>query len=115
MTKWMKIAELAEKHGVENLRVFYPATERQSFMGLSFSCSSDPKTVVEGRLVEGDLYKVVDDYKVRVQPLDPFYGSEEYYSQDFESLADKFPHEFYIMVGEEKIKLGWVEEEEQAA
>lgn len=113
-TKWSSLAEVAEEHGVENIRVFYLATERQSFMGMSFSCSSDPRYTVEGRFVESELYRVADNYKVRVQPLDETYGGEEYYSHDFESLSGKFPDEFYVMVGDVRIPLGFVEVQEAA-
>lgn len=106
MSKRIKLSDLAVEHGVENLRIFFPARPLQGFMGLGFTSSSDPQVVVEGRAVERDNRIVSNDYKFIVKPVDETYAHEEFYNGDFESLSERAPDRFYVMVADRKIILG---------
>lgn len=117
VTKYVELAEVAKEHGVENLRFFFPARPMQRIMGIGFTSSDDKCEVVEGRADETPFQRriIEDNYKIVLQPLDKSLAYEEFYISDFESLSHQCPDDFYVMVGEEKIKLHFVEVEEAVA
>ena len=56
-----------------------------NLFGIGMKSSNDPQTWVEAKIVE-DRYKVDEGYKVTLEALDPYYGRENYYQEDFISL-----------------------------
>lgn len=99
------ITDIAKKHGVENVRVFYFSTVPLRVFGATPNKHS---AVVEGRIAQGLPNRdVLDDYKFVVNPLDTDYSTMEFYNADFESLSQNDPERYYVMIGEEKIVLGF--------
>lgn len=116
MIKKVKLADLAAEHGVEKLRIFFPARLRDGFFGMVVISEHNPAVVVEGRVLETARPNrmVANDYKFIANPLDDAYAYEDYYNADFESLSQEQPDRFYVMVGEEKFVLGFPKTEKAA-
>lgn len=118
MTKYVKLADVAKEHGVENIRVFFVTSKlnRMPIIGIGFTSSSDEEVVVEGR-IRADASNRVNrdvrnDYKFIVDPIDGDYAYQEYYNADFESMSQRVPDSWYIMIGEERVPLRFVETKE---
>lgn len=110
--KHVSLESVAKEHGVENLRVFFVTSVLNTIPGLpmAFTSSSDAQVVVEGRIRQGVPNRdVLGGYKFIVQPLDESYAYQEYYNDDFESMSHQCPDSWYIMVGEERVPLHFVE------
>lgn len=110
--KYVSLADVAKEHGVENIRVFFVTRvlNRVDILGIGFTSSSDKEVVVEGRIRVGQFNRdVTEGYKFIADPLDNHYASEEFYNMDFESLSYECPDKWYIMVGEQRIPLRFVE------
>jgi hypothetical protein len=114
--KKVKLVDLAAEHGVENLRIFFPARRRDGFLGMVVISESNPAVVVEGRVLQTARPNrmVADDYKFIANPLDEAYAYEDYYNADFEGLSQQYPDRFYVMVGDEKFVLGFPRTEKAA-
>lgn len=56
---------------------------------LSWTCSSDREKWVECEIIE-DRYKVEDNYKVTLNPIEPGYAPESFYQMDFAGLLGDF-------------------------
>jgi hypothetical protein len=107
--KKIKLSTLAAEHGVENLRVFFPARRREGFFGLVVVDESNPAIVQEGRIVEDERAnrQVEHDYRVIMEPLDKDFAHEDFYTHDFESNSQRMPDHYYVMVGDVKYVLGF--------
>lgn len=111
-TKYVSLADVVKEHGVENVRVFFVTSvlNRIGNFGIGFTSSSDKEEVVEGRIRVGQYNRnVTEGYKFVVDPLDSRYAPEEFYNMDFESMSSRKPDRWYIMVGEQRIPLRFVE------
>jgi hypothetical protein len=107
MAQRIKIADLAKEFGVENLRIFFPASKRDGYLGLVIVDASNPTQVVEGRAHERPHREVARDFKFIAEPLDKTFAHEDFYNGDFESLSETYPDSYYVMVGEQKYVLGF--------
>lgn len=110
MSKYVSLVDVVKEHGVENIRVFFVTSKLNHAFGLvAFTSSSDDQTVVEGRIEVGGRYDVLNGYKFRAIPLEEGMSYEDFYNSDFESMSHKVPDSWYIMVGENRIPLHFVD------
>jgi hypothetical protein len=107
MTTRIKIADLAKEFGADNLRIFFPARKRDSFLGMVTVDTNNPPQVVESRAYETAHREVARDYKFIAEPIDRSFAHEGFYNGDFESLSETSPECYYVMVGEQKYVLGF--------
>src|SRR5665213_849837 len=87
--------------GVENVRFFIPCSPLHSLHGfglpLGMTSSDDPMIEQECRIDER-LYKVKDDYKITLVPLNEGYASVNFYFMDLRSLMREQPEKFRMVV-----------------
>lgn len=95
----LDISELAKLHGADRLRFFVPTTKlRTMFFGLLHYTDSSDEQVIQECVVDESGYnrKVVDGYKIVLQPLDDSYAAQEFYQMDLESLMHSDPERFRV-------------------
>jgi hypothetical protein len=103
---YVRVAELAQQFGAENLRFFFPAFRRDPDLGMVVIDKDAERTVVEARAVERDGRMVNRGYRFIAEPLDQSFAREDFYHGDFESLASAMPDSYFIMVDEVRYSVG---------
>lgn len=99
-----QLDKIAQEYGVNNLRFFIPMRQVHGtpFAGIGFTSSNDPEYPQEC-VVDERRYKAADGYKIELRAInddDPeaYFGSQDYYQMDLESLLREYPDEFKLFV-----------------
>lgn len=89
-----KIVQFVADHGVDKVRFTIPTQPlRRIFNMIAFTSSEDDPVQCECKIRE-DRYKVSDNYKIILQPLDEKYAYESFYIMDLESLMERQPDKY---------------------
>lgn len=99
MKKYFGVKDIIEKFGVENVEFFHPA--RPLGVGWEeFRKSNFNANRVRLFKVDETFYKISDGYKIVLAPDKKGFYQEEYYQQDFESLArtDGFENLIFVKI-----------------
>ena len=96
----MNLVDICKEYGVKNVRVFIPLSKVNPIPfigGIGFRSSNDPRVITECEIDER-RYAVSDAYKVGLRAIDPAFGSESFYTSDFESLRQRNPeYSVYVL------------------
>lgn len=60
----------------------------ECFCGIAFTTSTSREKWVECEITE-ERYKIDDGYKVELKSIEPGYGKEKFYQDDFKSMINK--------------------------
>ncbi len=102
------IEKLASRFGAENLTFFLPARPLDVTWDEFHMHDTVPK-IVKAFKANEKRYRLDQGYKVVVDCVEPGYGTEEFYQDDFESLARSIP-DYYVAVGDQVFRFGYTEQ-----
>lgn len=91
----MKLKDLADVHGLENIMVLGRFAPLRSMFGISWT-SSDDELVFSPAYLSDKKWSLVDNYKITIVPEIPGLASDDMYIMDFESICERGGFEIVI-------------------